>query len=132
MPPMPGEPRESPKPQPIGDMSILFLSMTCTLCALFLLWRRATSLRKVVSHQLKSLTRTEGRIRLSEDDGPQANEFLADDFDDDNEHLHDSDDEPLSQHIHQATRAWREPTIPQSLTADSNTTVKTLAPKPSA
>lgn len=57
---------------------------------------------------------------MSEDDGPPANEFLADDFDDDNEHLHDSDDEPLSQHVRQATRAWRLPRIPESLLAEGD------------
>jgi hypothetical protein len=64
---------------------------------------------------LKTFTRTEGTIRLSEDDGPPASEFLGDDFDEDNEHFDDSTDEPLSEHIRRATRAWREPNIPDSL-----------------
>ncbi|PPQ75784.1 hypothetical protein CVT26_001493 [Gymnopilus dilepis] len=124
------EPKESTKPKPIGSMPMLFLFTTCTLCALFILWKRADALRRVVSHQyvpenistfvlitsffdrrLKTFNRSEGRIRLSEDDGPPANEFLADDFDDDNEHLHDSDDEPLTEHIRKATQAWREPNV---------------------
>ena len=37
--------------------------------------------------RLKTFTRSEGRIRLSEDDGPSASEFLDDDFDEDNEVL---------------------------------------------
>lgn len=57
---------------------------------------------------------SEGRIRLSEDDGPPANEFLADDYDDDNEHLHDSDNEPLSEHIRKVTEAWRRPNVPDA------------------
>ncbi|PPQ95112.1 hypothetical protein CVT25_011655 [Psilocybe cyanescens] len=112
MSPLPGEPKESPKPQPIGSMPMIFLLTTCTLCAIFLLWRRADALRRVVSHRLKVFNQSEGPIRLSEDDGPPANEFLADDYDDDNAHLHDSDDEPLSEHIRRATQAWREPNLP--------------------
>jgi len=92
---------------------MIFLFTTCTLCALFILWRRADALRRVVSHQLKTFNRSEGRIRLSEDDGPPANEFLVDDFDEDNEHLRDSDDEPLTEHIRKATQAWREPNVPE-------------------
>jgi hypothetical protein len=34
-------------------------------------------------NRLKTLTRPEGRIRLSEDDGPAATTFLGDDDDDD-------------------------------------------------
>ncbi|KAF8900416.1 hypothetical protein CPB84DRAFT_1708934 [Gymnopilus junonius] len=120
MAPIPGEPRESPKPQPIGNMPMLFLLTTCTLCGLFILWRRADALRRAVSHQLKTFNRSEGRIRLSEDDGPPANEFLADDFDEDNEHLRDSDDEPLTEHIRKATQAWREPNIPEDDRDDGN------------
>jgi hypothetical protein len=41
--------------------------------------------------RLKTLTRSEGRIRLSEDDGPAATEFLGDDFDDDNVSLRSND-----------------------------------------
>jgi len=92
---------------------MIFLLTTCTLCALFILWRRADAFRRVVSHQLKTFSRSEGQIRLSEDDGPPANEFLADDFDEDNEHLRDSDDEPLTEHIRKATQAWREPNVPE-------------------
>ena len=73
----------------------------------------------LIHFRLKILTRTEGTIRLSEDDGPPANEFLGDDFDEDNEHLHDSTDEPLSEHIRRATQAWREPNIPDSLRVES-------------
>ncbi|KAG9310955.1 hypothetical protein JVU11DRAFT_8830 [Chiua virens] len=78
MPPV-GEPRQGKKPEPLGNVSLLIFTTTCTLVLLYLLWRRASSLRAVVSHQLKTWTRQEGQIRLSEDDGPAATEFLADD-----------------------------------------------------
>jgi hypothetical protein len=97
---------------------MVVLLMVCVLCALFLLWRRADGLRQVVAHKsvfahstcrfstqlsqrLKTVTRQEGGIRLSEDDGPPAREFLEDDYDDDNEALpgNNSDDEPLAHHI---------------------------------
>lgn len=55
--------------------------------------------------RLKTLTSREGRIRLSEDNGPPANEFLADDYDEDNEHLNDLGNEPLPEHIRKATGA---------------------------
>lgn len=45
------EPRKSPKPQPIGNIPIILLFTTCTLCILFILWRRADALRSVVSHR---------------------------------------------------------------------------------
>ncbi|KAK7055532.1 hypothetical protein R3P38DRAFT_2847650 [Favolaschia claudopus] len=82
-----GEPKESPKPQPMGaNMPMIFLFSICTLCFLFILWRRASELRFVISHQLKTITNSrEGAIRLSEDDGPPAREFLEDDYDNDNE-----------------------------------------------
>ena len=127
------EPKESPRPQPIGNAPFIILFTTCTLCFIFILWRRADALRRVVAHRyvlrrysliiaedisslsLKTFRQNEGAIRLSQDEGPPANEFLADDYDDDNEHLHDSDDEPLSEHIRRTTLAWREPSpIPQT------------------
>ncbi|KAJ7054696.1 hypothetical protein C8F01DRAFT_995179, partial [Mycena amicta] len=81
------EPKPSPKPQPMGgNMPMIFLFTTCTLCFLFILWRRASALRTVISHQLKTMTRSDGAIRLSED-GPPASAFLEDDYDDDNEGL---------------------------------------------
>ncbi|KAJ7092469.1 hypothetical protein B0H15DRAFT_834045 [Mycena belliarum] len=93
MPTIPGEPKESPKPQPIGgNMPMIFLATACTLCFLFILWRRASALRSVISHQLKTITHpNEGAIRLSEDDGPPAREFLEDDYDEDNEGLNMDD-----------------------------------------
>jgi len=86
-----GEPKESPKPQPIGNELFIFLFTICTICILFLLWRRANNLRTVVAHQLKTWSRGEGRIRLSEDDGPPARSFVEDDEEDEA-----ADDEPLS------------------------------------
>ncbi|KAG6889679.1 hypothetical protein C0995_015427 [Termitomyces sp. Mi166 len=58
------------------------------MCILFIIWRRADSFRRVVAHQLRTLPipQSEGRIRLSIDDGPPAREFL-DDYDDDHEPL---------------------------------------------
>ncbi|KAF9484168.1 hypothetical protein BDN70DRAFT_850209 [Pholiota conissans] len=109
MAPTTGEPKDTTGPEPIGHMPMIILLTTCTLCLIFILWRRADALRKIVSHRLKTFRQTEGPIRLSTDDGPPANEFLEDDYDDDNEHLNDSDDEPLSEHIRKATQAWREP-----------------------
>jgi hypothetical protein len=56
--------------------------------------------------RLKALTTPEGRIRLSEDDGPSASDFIADDSDDDDEQLDGPHGEALSQHIQAASRAW--------------------------
>ncbi|KAH9922244.1 uncharacterized protein B0H18DRAFT_523511 [Fomitopsis serialis] len=66
----------------------------CALCIVFILWRRASTLRKVVAHRyarsiciylewrlsghvlrLNTWTQKQGTIRLSEDDGPPAIEF---------------------------------------------------------
>jgi len=106
----PGEPRESPKPQPLGDITIIILFTACTICALFLIWRKASSLRGVVSHQLKAFTSSDGRIRLSEDDGPPANDFLADDSDDDHERFDDSHGETLLQDVRiPSSRTSRKP-----------------------
>ncbi|KAG2078448.1 hypothetical protein BDR04DRAFT_1147143 [Suillus decipiens] len=77
------EPREGNKPQPLGNFGLILIFTTSTLCLLYLLWRRASALRTVVSHQLQTWTRTEGQIRLSEDDGPSATEFLTDADDED-------------------------------------------------
>jgi hypothetical protein len=92
-----GEPRPSPKPQPLGNFAVILLSTTCTLCLIFVLWRRADSLRSVVSHKLRTWTRREGTIRLSIDDGPPATEFLAVD---DDESV-DGDEEPLANRAQQ-------------------------------
>ncbi|KAF6750301.1 hypothetical protein DFP72DRAFT_1048347 [Ephemerocybe angulata] len=51
-----GEPKPSPKPEPIGSMAWVSLITICTLCGLFILWRRADALRKVVARsQLSKL-----------------------------------------------------------------------------
>ncbi|KAH9060671.1 hypothetical protein EDB87DRAFT_1683367 [Lactarius vividus] len=78
----PGEARPAPKPQPIGSFPFLFLCTTATACLLFVIWRRSEMLRTVVAHQLKTWTRQEGAVRLSEDDGPPAHSFLEEDDDD--------------------------------------------------
>jgi len=75
----PGEARPSPKPQPIGSFPFLLLFTTATVCVLFIIWRRSEMVRTVVVHQLKTWTRQEGAVRLSEDDGPPAHSFLGDD-----------------------------------------------------
>ncbi|TFY65297.1 hypothetical protein EVG20_g5647 [Dentipellis fragilis] len=93
MAPATGEPRESPKPQPLGHFPSVLFFTTATICLLFVLWRRANALRTVVSHQLKTWSRREGNIRLSIDDGPPAHSFLEDEYDVDNDGL---DDEPLA------------------------------------
>ncbi|EMD34897.1 hypothetical protein CERSUDRAFT_116433 [Gelatoporia subvermispora B] len=94
MAPIPGEPRTAPKPQPLGNFPLFFLFTTCTCCALFILWRRASALRTVVAHQLKTWSRGDGAIRLSMEDGPTVEEFLEDEYDEDNAGL--PDDEPLA------------------------------------
>ena len=43
------EPRPGEKPQPIGNAPFIFLFTTAAFCVLFLIWRRAHALRKVVS-----------------------------------------------------------------------------------
>lgn len=45
------EPREGNRPEPLGNVGLLIFATTCTLGLLYLLWRRASSLRAVVSHQ---------------------------------------------------------------------------------
>ncbi|KAI0691798.1 hypothetical protein BC835DRAFT_98912 [Cytidiella melzeri] len=101
-----GEPRKAPKPQPMGNFAMLFLFTTCTICALFLLWRRASSVRMVVAHRLQEWTGNEGGIRLSIEDGPSAREFIDDEEDED---THDMSDEPLPAHLPNITAAGVDP-----------------------
>lgn len=49
------EPKPSPKPQPIGNMPMVVLFTTCTACILFLLWRRADTLKSVISYRYVDL-----------------------------------------------------------------------------
>lgn len=58
------------------DLPALALLLICASCLFFILWRRADRLRSAVSHQLE--TWSTAQVRLSEDDGPAATEFLAD------------------------------------------------------
>jgi hypothetical protein len=44
-------PTRAPKPKPIGNEVFVLLFPIATLCVVFLLWRRASSLRSVVAHQ---------------------------------------------------------------------------------
>ncbi|KAH9920826.1 uncharacterized protein BXZ73DRAFT_91859 [Epithele typhae] len=86
------DPRPVTKEEPLGSWPLILLFTTCTSCVLFLLYRRASQIRTVVSHQYVFLFNHDtGRIRLSVDDGPSAREFLDDDYDDDNERLADTD-----------------------------------------
>ena len=55
------------------------------------------------THRLKTWREPEGRIRLSQDDGPPAHEFIGDDYDEDNENLDDDDDEPLTERVRNVT-----------------------------
>ncbi|PAV15860.1 hypothetical protein PNOK_0871800 [Pyrrhoderma noxium] len=110
-----GEPKDSPKPQPLGSLPFLWLFTICTLCVFFLLWRRANSLRTVVSHQLKTWTRAEGQIRLSEDDGPPAHTFVEDSDNED-----DADDgEPLAMRV-ERLRQERQRLLAAGVTAPTN------------
>ncbi|KAF9024175.1 hypothetical protein BDZ89DRAFT_1114751 [Hymenopellis radicata] len=79
----PGEPTPSPKPQPIGHVPSILLLSLIFCCVVFILWRRASAVRRVVGVGLKSLNGTDGPIRLSTDDGPSVAEFLEDDYDED-------------------------------------------------
>ncbi|KAI0316469.1 hypothetical protein OF83DRAFT_1018951, partial [Amylostereum chailletii] len=83
------DPRPAPKPQPLGNIPFILLFTTTAVCILFVLWRRAHTFRAVISHQLKTWTRREGAIRLSQDEGPTAESFLEDEVIDDNEELLD-------------------------------------------
>ncbi|KAI0791028.1 hypothetical protein C8Q75DRAFT_758980 [Abortiporus biennis] len=126
-----GEPKESPKPQPIGNGPFIVLFTICALCAIFLLWRRASALRSVVGHQLKRITGQEGTIRLSLDDGPSSHEFLSDDFDEDNEHL---DNEPLAVRAQELRATKTLPPVPsapsESVEAVDTSSIPAPPPKP--
>lgn len=52
--------------------------------------------------RLKTLARPEGHIRLSEDDGPPAREFLEDDYDEDHQGLDLTDGGISAEHVHEA------------------------------
>jgi len=104
-----GEPRPSPKPQPLGNFPLILLFTTCTCCAVFLLWRRASKLRTVVAHQLKTWTQKEGQIRLSIDDGPPVHEFLEDDYDEDHERI--ADEELLAVTAERLNAAHSQPEV---------------------
>jgi hypothetical protein len=78
MAPIP-EPSPGKKPQPIGGSFITLPITIAVLCFLFIFYRRASAIKRVVSVKLKSLRR-QGAVRLSEDDGPSTHEFLDDDY----------------------------------------------------
>ncbi|KAF8624049.1 hypothetical protein AX15_006067 [Amanita polypyramis BW_CC] len=75
----------------MGDTTVVFLFTICTLCIIFLIWRKSDSLKRVMSHQLKTLSEPEGRIRLSEDDGPPARSFIEDDLEEEDVSLRPAD-----------------------------------------
>jgi len=76
----------------MGDATTVFLFCLCTLCVIFLIYRKADSLKRVVSHQLKTFSEREGQIRLSEDGGPPARSFIEDDEEDENSDDDEDDD----------------------------------------
>ncbi|KZS89485.1 hypothetical protein SISNIDRAFT_489166 [Sistotremastrum niveocremeum HHB9708] len=93
------EPKPSPKPEPSVSLSTLapwlILFSVATASLLFILWRRASSLKYVVQHKLKDVSwpKRSGAIRLDEgDQGPPAETFL-DDYDENEHEL--PRDEPL-------------------------------------
>lgn len=65
-------------------------------------------------YRLKSWTRNEGAIRLSEDEGPPATEFLGDDYDEDNGSI-DDDELPLAERVAQL-HAAQSPTAQPAVT----------------
>lgn len=64
------------------------------------------------TYRLKTISGREGGVRLSEDDGPPAREFLDDEYeyDEDNEVLpgDNSDDEPLAHHIQRQNQSRKQ------------------------
>ncbi|KZV75814.1 hypothetical protein PENSPDRAFT_680795 [Peniophora sp. CONT] len=112
----PGEPRPGEKPQPIGNAPFIFLFTTAAFCVLFLIWRRAHTLRKAVSVKLRALSGDGGAIRLSQDEGPSAASFLEDEGLDDVEPAV-LDDLALQSHAldwqqDQAERHWKPSVSP--------------------
>lgn len=77
--------------------------------------------------RLNTWTRKEGRIRLSEDDGPPVHEFLQDDYDEDNERL--ADDEPLAITAERLRMANVENTVVQE-GADPLPLTESISPDP--
>jgi len=76
------EPRPSPNPEPPNAVLFAIPITLTTLCLLFILFRRASNLKTVVQHQLRTW-RQEGAIRLSTDEGPPAHSFVDHDSDED-------------------------------------------------
>ncbi|KDQ07434.1 hypothetical protein BOTBODRAFT_38835 [Botryobasidium botryosum FD-172 SS1] len=96
------DPRPSPNPEPSDAVLFVIPIMLFILCLFFLLFRRASSLRTVVQHQLRTWTHGEGRIRLSSD-GPSASSFVDQDLDLDGE-LVDNPDVPVRSNSKNNTR----------------------------
>jgi len=81
----PKEPRPSPSPEPSNAILLAIPITLITLCLLFILFRRASNLKTVVQHQLRTWTTRDGAIRLSTDEGPPARSFVDHDSDSDGE-----------------------------------------------
>ncbi|KAG8952128.1 hypothetical protein FRC04_005128 [Tulasnella sp. 424] len=73
------DPRKSPHPDdPFAGMWFMPMLALAGVCLLFILYRRAASIKYVVANQLKTWS-GEGQIRLSEDEGPSAQSFVVND-----------------------------------------------------
>ncbi|EIW76641.1 hypothetical protein CONPUDRAFT_84607 [Coniophora puteana RWD-64-598 SS2] len=75
----PDSPRLGHKNEPTGSFLIPLVLTIGGLALVFLLWRRASQLKSIVAHQLQTWRGDNaGNVRLSEDNGPPASEFLVD------------------------------------------------------
>ncbi|KIO19034.1 hypothetical protein M407DRAFT_152968 [Tulasnella calospora MUT 4182] len=85
------DPRKSPHPDdPFAGMWFMPMLALAGVCLLFILYRRAASIKYVVANQFPVRLKTwsgEGQIRLSEDEGPSAQSFVVND-----EHEREDDD----------------------------------------
>ncbi|KAF8588039.1 hypothetical protein K439DRAFT_1406752 [Ramaria rubella] len=83
-------PRPGERPDTTRSQILVIVLTVIVMGVLFLIWRRASALKSVVQHRLRTFTFTDGAIRLPQEDGPPAEIFNED------EDL-DPDDEPLDQ-----------------------------------
>ncbi|KAF8512822.1 hypothetical protein JB92DRAFT_2926510 [Gautieria morchelliformis] len=86
------EPRPGERHDTSHSQALVFFLTVIAMVLLFLIWKRASSLKSVVQHRLRTFTSQEGAIRLPAEDGPPAEIFNED------EDL-DADDQPL--HVRQ-------------------------------
>ncbi|KAG8980237.1 hypothetical protein FRB93_009325 [Tulasnella sp. JGI-2019a] len=85
------DPRKSPHPDG-GFMGLTLapLLALAVLCLLFILYRRAASIKYIIGTRLNEWTGQEGQVRLSEDNGPSAQSFVV------NDQLEDEDDDVVT------------------------------------